>query len=51
MQDCTTVHLSEDEISHILQWMYRAGASGPVASHLITKLQNAKKQFITEDDE
>lgn len=39
------VPLDKDEIGLLLHWMYRAQASGPAASAIIRKLQNAKKEL------
>lgn len=39
------VKLSHDEIGLLLHWMYRAQASGPAASVVIRKLQDARKEL------
>ena len=41
----TPVSLTKDEIGLLLHWMYRAQASGPAASMIIKKLQDAKKEL------
>ena len=43
------VPLSKDELGLLLHWMYRAQASGPAASAIIRKLQDAKKQLRLEE--
>jgi len=43
--DYVTVPLSNDEAGLLLPWMYRAQASGPAASAIIRKLQDAKKHL------
>jgi hypothetical protein len=42
MSDEIPVSMTYEEISLLLQWMYRASASGLAASHMIKKLQDAK---------
>lgn len=45
MLNYVDVPLSKDELGLLLSWMYRAQASGPAASSIIRKLQDAKKQL------
>jgi hypothetical protein len=44
----TPILLSKDEVGLLLHWMYRAQASGPAASIIIRKLQDARKQLKLE---
>jgi hypothetical protein len=37
------VSLTRNELGLILNWMYRAQASGPAASQIMRKLQEARK--------
>lgn len=43
------VPLNKNEIGLLLHWMYRAQASGPAASAIIRKLQDAKKQLRLDE--
>tara|TARA_B100000925_G_C21935591_1_gene442237 strand:- start:449 stop:646 length:198 start_codon:yes stop_codon:yes gene_type:complete len=51
MLNSTPVDLTDEEIGLLLNWMYRAGASGTAASKLLTKLHAARKTLKDQNSE